>query len=407
MPDLFDAVASVARAANVLATLIGAEPITEEQGRDPAAVRAMVAAGSAAIAGEAGQRSFKHDRLDRGKRLEAGIGQLSRRRYNKLFRLTARLDEYSGELVEQHHLFRLGRFAKTGFASEIPWELFSADVPTAAFVAYYTANLGRRALFIAGPQARAFDTFAERIFEHAAASPSARWLAIASVFPRADVLAHLTEAERYQLLARSLAVLRETAAGLREAAAVGGIDVETMIVRRGNDSSTWNLLGGAWNRARDYWLALTVALGAESTFAQFLPGKVLRLMAADVAAWHRSLGKGLDPDTRVWAALPRPWDVLAGAARCGLVEIEAACAAANVDPAKSGWSGPRSRTAVAAWEPTPESVHGVVVDHPELAGFLRRVGVFSGKRLRPMDEVELDRAAAAWERYVIRVPRRG
>ena len=41
-------------------------------------------------------------------------------------------------------------------------------------------------------------------------------------------------------------------------------------------------------------------------------GKVLRLMAADVAAWHRLAGGGLDPDTQVWNDLPLPWEVISG-----------------------------------------------------------------------------------------------
>jgi hypothetical protein len=34
------------------------------------------------------------------------------------------------------------------------------------------------------------------------------------------------------------------------------------------------------------------------------PGKVLRLMAADVAWWHRQSGGGLHQDTAVWKELP-------------------------------------------------------------------------------------------------------
>ena len=36
----------------------------------------------------------------------------------------------------------------------------------------------------------------------------------------------------------------------------GGINRETMIVRRGNDSSAWNNTAGAWNKARGSWIAL-------------------------------------------------------------------------------------------------------------------------------------------------------
>jgi hypothetical protein len=42
----------------------------------------------------------------------------------------------------------------------------------------------------------------------------------------------------------------------------------------------------------------------------------MMLIAADLAAWHRSTGGGLHPDVGVWARLPLPWDVLAGRERC-------------------------------------------------------------------------------------------
>ncbi|GAA4221237.1 hypothetical protein FHR32_005316 [Streptosporangium album] len=35
------------------------------------------------------------------------------------------------------------------------------------------------------------------------------------------------------------------------------------------------------------------------------PGKAMRLMAADLAWWHRGTGGDVDPDTRVWASLLR------------------------------------------------------------------------------------------------------
>jgi hypothetical protein len=184
-----------------------------------------------------------------------------------------------------------------------------------------------------------------------------------------------------------LALLEETAARLEVIAVRDHLDLERMIVRKGNDSSTWNGLAGAWNRARDYWIAIIYALDQEAFFDAFLPGKVLRLMAADVAAWHRMTGKTVHDDTSVWAALPKPWDVVAGRTACGRADVEAACRRFGIDPEKTGWTAPRPRTAVDAWRATPETVHGVVVNHPELALFLRKVGVFSGKslRLQPID----------------------
>jgi hypothetical protein len=84
------------------------------------------------------------------------------------------------------------------------------------------------------------------------------------------------------------------------------IDRQTMIVKRGNDSSTWNHAAGAWNKARDQWMQLIYALGLDSILDEICFGKVLRLMAADVAAWHFQSGGKLDPNTLVWSQLPLP-----------------------------------------------------------------------------------------------------
>jgi hypothetical protein len=154
-----------------------------------------------------------------------------------------------------------------------------------------------------------------------------------------------------------------------------------MIVRKGNDSSTWNALAGAWNKGRDYWLALMQSLGHDMAFERFMPGKVLRLMAADVAHWHQTSGSDLHGDTAVWAALPKPWDVMDGVAACTRAQIAQVCQINAVDPEKTGWTSARPRTTIDTWMPTPELVHGVTVNHPELAYWLRKVGVFSGQEI--------------------------
>jgi hypothetical protein len=105
-------------------------------------------------------------------------------------------------------------------------------------------------------------------------------------------------------------------------------------------------------------------------------------MAADVAAWHRKNGGGIHPDTLIWRDLPKPWLVLTGHAYCNLDLIEKACARHGVATEDSGWCAPRSRTAVATYRPTPELVHGVAVENPYFAKFLRKLGAFSGKELK-------------------------
>lgn len=153
---------------------------------------------------------------------------------------------------------------------------------------------------------------------------------------------------------------------------------DSMVVKRGDDSSTWNLTAGAWNKARDNWMNLLYALGMEFVLDDLCPGKVLRLMAADVAHWHRATGGGLDPNTQVWAALPLPWEVLSSQADCTRKQVEAACAYAGLNPEKSGWLAPRPH-GIVPFYPTPELVHGVAVANPYLALILRRNRVFSGK----------------------------
>jgi hypothetical protein len=153
-----------------------------------------------------------------------------------------------------------------------------------------------------------------------------------------------------------------------------------MIVRRGMDSSTWNTIAQAYNTARAGWLAAVAALGAESLLDVACPGKAMRLMAGDLAAWHSVSGSGVDPDTLVWAALPLPWEVLSGEASCTRETVAAACREQGVDPERRGWTAPRATGVVARFAPTPELVHGVAVSDPLWAAILRRSGAYSGKR---------------------------
>jgi hypothetical protein len=114
-------------------------------------------------------------------------------------------------------------------------------------------------------------------------------------------------------------------------------------------------------------------------------GKVLRLMAADVAAWHRLSGGELEPDSKVWSEVPLPWEVLSGEAGCTRAMVEAICRKHGVDPVKKGWTAALQKK-VAEFRPTPELVHGVIVINPQLAAAIKRAGWFSGKRAVPLDD---------------------
>lgn len=310
-----------------------------------------------------------------GQLRQCHVPKLSRRQYNRLFRLLLDAEFEMADYRRQKLIFRLGRIGKTGFAADVPLDAFNQTVGTAAFVAYHTARLGLRSEFTNTSQTRAFDDIADKLLEHAKKDSHTSWYAIAHVFPRHDVLELLSQQEKLALLDCALEAMSDAATILRELADKSD-GMNRTVVRKGDDSSTWNLVAGGWNRARDYWLALTESLGIDNSDL-FMPGKVLRLMAADVVWWHADTGGDLHGDTAVWAELPKPWDVMLGVA-CSRSLVEEVCRKHGVDTEAAGWTRARARTSVETFKPTPELVHGVTVLHPGLAAWFRKIGVFSG-----------------------------
>lgn len=382
MSDRFQPVVGAERQidkARELALLFLGETLPE--GADAAALDAVAGQLSHLIGRTPGQARFDADRLDKAGRRDAGL-TLSRRRYDKLFRLVGRLEAKARRMQRQEENLALVLVGKSALAPRLSLDDFAGHVPSAAFVAYLSARMKLRSEFTISGQQRAFDHLAAALLAQCERDPKTSWWAIAHIFPRADVLARLTDEQKGRLLGQWFDILSVTAERLVEASERTSMDLETMIVRRGDDSSTWNLLAGAFNRARDHWIALVAALDADALFDAMMPGKVLRLMAADVAAWHRETGGGVHPDTVVWKTLPRPWLVLRGEQVCTQADIVSACETAGVDPVKSGWSAARPRTSVATFRPTPELVHGVSVNNPYFAAYLRQGGVFSGKALK-------------------------
>jgi len=205
---------------------------------------------------------------------------------------------------------------------------------------------------------------------------------VAQAYATPEVLARLTDEQRGELLGRWSATMRRTAELLAEVWRTNDIDRSTLIVRRGNDSSTWNLVCGAYNTARAGWLACLAATGATDLLDAMCPGKAMVLIAADLAAWHRSTGGGPHPDIMVWARLPLPWQVLAGWESCTRDDVAAACRDAGLGPEATGWIAPRPPGRVATFTPTPELVHGVAIADPLWATLRRNAGVFSGKHIR-------------------------
>lgn len=380
--EFFRARVQVETQVRLAASFFGAAPLSWQAPslsandcRDPDKVEAFVREAGGLIHKEWGDRQ----KLDKRARRALGLFK-GHRWYSKRFRLLLRLEQKLERMIRGERRYALLRASKSSLATRLPFDVFAADLGSACLVAYLSSRMSLRSTFTAGPQERAYDEIAEALLDHCEASGTASWLSIAHVMQDRRVVRHLTEEERGLLLAASFEVLRDAGSMLREVWDNSRFDRRTMIVSRGADSSTWNEAAGAWNKARDGWLSLLHALGMEGLLDRMLPGKVMRLMAADVARWHRATGGGIHPDTLVWAELPLPWEVLDGEAVCSRATVEAACTRHRAQ--LGGWSTPRAARAAVAFRPTPELVHGVTVGSPALARTLRKLGAFSGKPTR-------------------------
>ena len=272
----------------------------------------------------------------------------------------------------------------------LDYEQFSADLNTACFIAYYNARCNLRSVFTNKRQARPYDEISDMLFKRCRRASNRQrsnsrtnWLAISYIYTSQEVLGHLTDEQKGALLGKWTTILKDIADLLREIWNNSRINRETMVVKRGNDSTTWNNTAGAWNKARDNWMNLIYGLGMEYILDEICFGKVMRLMAADVVFWHAASGGELDANTAVWNKLPLPWEVFAGQASCNKNLVEKYCAQAGVDAERTGWIAPRVVQAV-KFKPTPELVHGVEVSNPFLATILKRHKYFSGKKAKPI-----------------------
>ena len=341
-----------------------------------------------------GRNDFKQDRLPKPERKKAGI-DLSRRQYNKRFRLAVRLETKARKLAREQFKRALTLASKNRLAANITWEDFSSDLDSACFIAYYVARCNLRSLFTNKSQSRPYDEICDVLMQRCSRQTEAtNWWAIAHVLPTSEVLCHLDDEQKGVLLADYFHLMGEAASFLKELWESNEFK-EDMVVQRGNDSTTWNVTAGAWNKLRDGWFSLLYDMGMLDAVEQMCPGKVLRLIAADVAWWHRQSGGDLHQDTSVWKELPRPWVVLIGDVACPKSLVDSVCAKHGLDPVKSGWSAPKPGRTIERFTPTPELVYGVVVASPLLASVLRKAGVFSGKDVKrdipasTVDEIRL------------------
>ncbi|MFG2927658.1 hypothetical protein [Streptomyces achromogenes] len=352
-------------------------------GDDPARIEAVIRRAGEEIGRSYGQNDFGMDRLNRAERTAAGLGEISKRQYNKRFRLLRRMEAKLARLIHEQHRREVTMTGKGALAHALPYELFAADTDSAAFIAYITARGYMRSIFTNGRQRQVYDEVAKALFERLRDAPERTcWYAVAHVYPTDEVLAQVSDEDLTQLLIRWNRILRQVADLLEDAWNRHPLERGTMIVRRGDDSSIWNQAAQAWNTARAHWFALMEELGQYEILDRFCPGKVPRLMAADVAYWHRMSGGGLHPDTYVWADLPMPWEVLRGEKECPRSLVEAVCARHRVDPVAGAWTAPRPTAEAVPFRRTPELVHGVAVADPLMASALRSAGVFSGKDKR-------------------------
>ncbi|MEV6241906.1 hypothetical protein [Lentzea sp. NPDC051838] len=347
---------------------------------DPISVLEFAAVAGSEINWDPAHTDFLADRLNREAREAAGI-DLSKRQYNRRFRMLRRLSAKASRMERARKMRGEALLAAAGFVGTIDHDRFRADPDAACFIAYFTARRKLRREFTLAGRENPFDQVAFLLFARCTARDGTDWPMIALACPAPDVLQRLRPEQLGELLGRWSAATRSVASSLAALWQSSSIDKATMIVRQGVDSSTWNTLAGAYNAARTGWIACLHAAGLTSLAENAWPGKVMRVMAADLAAWHQDSGGGLHPDTSVWSRLPLPWDVLDGTAACSRADVEAACREHRIEPEKSGWIAPRTRRAIARFRPTPELVHGVAVSDPLWAMALRRAHVFSGKPL--------------------------
>ena len=287
------------------------------------------------VIGASGNLDFKLGRLTHKERKEADVSHKGHRAYNKRFRLLSRMAEKLEKYRHNLLMRNLAQVAKSRLTFRITREDFFADPDTAMYIAYIVSRLNLRSQFTWGQQDRAFDRVGKMLLDRLYPE-RAQWFAIALVDPDPAIIGRLDSNQKGRLINEWYEVMKTAARILRDLAERYNFNLDTMIVKKGDDSSSWNEAAGAFNKCRQGWVNTMIASGMDSIFDAYLPGKALRLMAADVAYMHRHYGSGdLHPDTKVWNDLPKPWEVLFGETTCNKNQIIETCAKYELDP--KGW----------------------------------------------------------------------
>lgn len=256
------------------------------------------------------------------------------------------------------------------------------DDASLAYVAYLSARANRRSMFVLGAQSKAFDNISEALYK--LIPDDADWSQIALTRPTTSVFRHLTSEQLGELTAlfyKQMTVAAARLSTLWEALPARMRD--EMVMVKGVDSSRWNAYAGAYNTMRAAWVSVVLASGLGDVFDSFMPGKVGRLMASDLVYWSRSSGAGLHQDTTMFAALPKPWEVISGVTKLNRSTVLATAEKLGVgDVENTGWVAPRRNLELEVASAEPALVHGIAVLNPELVELFYRSGVFSGKQLK-------------------------
>jgi len=228
------------------------------------------------------------EKLNKAERHARGLFK-TQRWYNTRWRVCLHLEDKLRRLARETRKYRFTRVGKSGLVSFVSFEDFSKDTNTACLAAYLAARMGRRSIFTSGKQDRAFDRMSAMLLARCERYKfTTRWDVLAQIMPDPLVIRRLSDEQRGILLGQWWAILADMASLLHEISSLGGVDLKTMVVTRGVDSTTWNTTASGWDQARAHWLSLVHALGLETILDEICPGKVMRLMAADVVQWHKA-----------------------------------------------------------------------------------------------------------------------
>jgi hypothetical protein len=306
----------------------------------------------------------------------------SKKAFVKRVRFLANFEEKINRVEDVLELRHAQMQAKSRLAYKV--DVTKVDNISLAYIAYVAARANRRSIFMIGGQSKAFDNISEGLLK--LLNENSAWDQIVYVAPTRLAFKHLDAETLGRLVGEFHHEMHVAANGLaRLYPTLPQRMREEMVMVRGVDSSRWNAYAGALNTMRSAWISASISAGLDSIFDNYLPGKAPRLMAADIVWWGRENGQELHEDTRLFNALPYPWEVITGSKSLNREQILSAAKKESVDATSTGWVGPRTNIELEIAVAEPATVHGVIVTDPNLALILRRVGAFSGKQLKEND----------------------